>query len=155
MDIRDSFSRLKKRVKRLGRKRKPGRVGGDIDGESVGSDNPLSQPQPHVDDGEENRTDERGQQAGPMDQPSQPGGLGLLPANGSENDQGAGEADIDERKGSLMHSHPHSDIEAAVGSGPHRGRNGDDGEEDGEIYPRLPSPLVLYSGEPDGMLIPQ
>jgi len=157
MDIGDSFSRLKKRVKHMGRKQKLGRAEADVDGESVGSDNRLPQPEPHVvaNDGEGNGADEDGQQGGPMDQPPQPDEPKLSLANGGENDQGAGEADVDGRKVSPMYSHPHSDVEVGVGNGPRQGRNGDDGEEYGEIYPRSPSPLVLYSGEPDGMLIPQ
>jgi len=94
MDIRDSFSRLKKRVKRLGRKQKLGRAGADIDGESVGSDNPLPQPQPHVvvDDREGNEADVGGQQAGTTDQPPQPDEAELSLAGRGENDQGVGEA---------------------------------------------------------------
>jgi len=157
MDIRSSFYRLKKRVKHLGGKQKLGGAGADVDGESVGSDNPLPQPEPYVvaDDGEEDGTDEGGQQAGPMYQPPQSGEPKLLLANGGENDQEVGVVDIDGRKVSPMHSHPHSDIEVRVGSRPHLGRDGDDGEENVEVYPRASSPLVLYSGESDGVLTPQ
>jgi len=157
MDIRDRFSRLKKRVERLGSKQKLGSAGADVDGESVSSDNPLPQPEPHVvvDDREGNKTDEGGQQAGTSDQPPQPDEPELLLANKGENDQRVGKACINERKVSPMDSHPHSDIEVGEGSGPHLGRNGDDGEEGGGIYPRSSSPLVLHSREPDGMLIPR
>jgi len=152
MDIRSSFYRLKKRVKHLGGKQKLGGAGADVDGESVGSNNPLPQPEPYVvaDDGEEDGTDEGGQQAGPMYQPPQAGEPKLSLANGGENDQGAGMVEIDGRKVGPTHPHPHSDIEVEVGSGPRQGQNGDDGE----VYPHSSSPLVLYSGEPDGMLIP-
>jgi len=153
----DIFNRLKKRVKHRGGKQKLGGAGVDVDGESVGSDNPLPQPEPYVvaDDGEEDGTDEGGQQAGPMYRPPQAGEPKLSLANGGENDQGMGVVDIDGGKVSLMHSHPHSDIEVGVGSGPGRGRDGDDGEENGGVYPRSSSPLILYSGELDGMLRPQ
>jgi len=156
MDIRNPFSRLKKKVKRLGNKQKPGRPGGVADGESAGPDNLFPQPEPHVvaNGGEGNGADEGGQQAGPTDQPLQPDEPELLPADGGENERGAGEAYTDGRKVSPVYSHPHLDVGIEVGSKPRRGGSGDDREESGQVYPHPPSPSVLHGGEPDGVLTP-
>jgi len=156
MDIRNSFSRLKKKVKRLGNKQKPGGAGADNGGESTGPDNPLPQPEHHImaNDGEGDGADDGGQQAGPTDQPPQPDEPELLPANGGENDQGVGEAYTDGRKVSPICSHPHLDAEIEVGSKPHRGGNGHGGEEDRQVYPHPLPPSVQHSGEPDGVLMP-
>jgi len=157
MDIRNQFSRLKKKVKRLGNKQKPGRPGGDTDGESVGPGNLLPQPEPHVvaNDGEGSGADEGGHQAGPTDQPPQLDEPELLLANGGENDQGAGEADIDGRKAGSMHLHLPSDAEVWAGSGPCQGGDEDDAEEDGQFYSRSSSPSVQHSGDPNGVLTSQ
>ena len=151
MDIRNPFSRLKKKVKRLGNKQKPGIAGADADGESAGPDNPLPRPEPHV---VGNRADEGGEQAGPTDQPPQLDEPELLLANRGENDPGAGEADIDGRKASSMHLHPPSDAEVWAGSGPCQGGDEDE-EEDGQFYSRSSSPSVQHSGEPNGVLTSQ
>jgi len=157
MDTRNPFSRLKKKVKRLGNKLKPGRAGADTDGESAGSGNPLPQPELHVvaNDGEGNGADEGGQQAGPTDQPRQLDEPELSLANEGENDQGVGEAYIDGGGVDPMYSHPHLDIEIEVGSKPCRGQHGDDKEGDGQIYPHSLHPSVPHGGEPDGVLTPQ
>jgi len=157
MDIRNSFSRLKKKVKRLGNKQKPGIAGANADGESAGPDNPLPRPEPHVvaNDGEGNRADKGGEQASSMDQPPQLDEPELLLANRGENDPGAGEADIDGRKASSMHLHPPSDAEVWAGSGPCQGGDEDDGEEDGQFHSRSSSPSVQHSGDPNGVLTSQ
>jgi len=156
MDTRNPFSRLKKKVKRLGNKLKPGRAGADTDGESAGSGNPLPQSEPHVvtNDGEGNEADEDGQQAGPTDQPPQPDEPELSLANEGENDRGVGEAYIDEGGVGPMYPRPHLDVEIEVGSKPCRGQNGDDGEEDRQIYPHSLFPPVPHGGEPDGVSTP-
>ena len=157
MDTRNPFSRLKKKVKRLGNKQKQGRTGADFDRESVGPDNPLPQSEPHivVDDRERNGTNKGVQQASTMDQPPQLYESEVFPADGGESDQGVGEADVGGRKVSPMYLHLHSDVEARVGSRPCQGWNGGAGEENGEVYCPSSSLLVLHSGDPNGMLIPQ
>jgi len=155
MDIRNPFSRLKKKVKRLGTKQKPGRPGTDADGESARLDNLFPQLEPHVvaNGGEGNGADEGGRQAGPTDQPPQLDEPELLLANRGKNDR-VGETYIDGRKVSPMYSHLHLDVGIEVGSKPCQGGNRDDEEEGGQIYPHPPSPSVLHSGEPDGVLTP-
>jgi len=156
MDIRNPFSKLKKKLKRLGNKLKQGRTGADTNGESAGSVNPLPQPEPHVvaNDGEVNGADEGGQQAGPTDQPPQLDEPELSLANEGENDQGVGEAYIDGGGVDPMYSHPHSDVGIEVGSKPCRGQNGDDEEEDRQICPHPLFPPVPHGGEPDGVSTP-
>ena len=149
MDIRNSFSRLKKKVKHMGSKQKPGRTGADVDRESVDPGNPLPRSEPHVvaDDGEGNGVDDDGQQVGPTDQPPQPDEPELVSANGGKIDQGEGEVDVDWRKVTPMYSQPHQDVEVGAGSGPCR-----EGEEDGKIYPCLSAPSIPHSGEHNGAL---
>ena len=49
MDIREPFSKLKKRIKHrlTGSKHKPGKIGVDAGGEEVGTPGSLLQPEPH------------------------------------------------------------------------------------------------------------
>jgi len=153
MDIRDSFSRLKKKVKHLGSKQKPGKTGADVDGGSVDPDSPLLQPEPHVvvDDGEGNGADGNGKQTGPADRPPQPDEPELVSTNRSENDQEGAEAGINGRGVSTMYLHLHSDVEVGVGTGPSRDGNGADGEEGGQSHSRSFPPSISHDGEPDGV----
>jgi len=148
MDIRNSFSKLKKKVKHLGSKQKPGKTGADVDPE-----NPLPQPESHVvaDDGEGNGADGDGQLTGPIDQPPQSDKPELVPANGSENDKGGGEADIDGRRVNSMYSHLHSDVEVGAGIVPCRDGNEADGEEGGQSNSHSSPPSISRGGEPDGV----
>jgi len=158
MDIRNSFSRLKKKVKHLGSKQKPGRTGADVDEESANPMNPPQRPGPYVvaGGGGGNGADADGQQASSTDQPPQPYDQELVPANEGENDKGGGEVDIDGRKFSQVYSRPHSDVEAAVdsevGSEPCRDGYGADGEEGRQFYSCLSTHSIPHSGEPDGAL---
>ena len=153
MDIRNSFSRLKKKVKHLGSKQKLGRTGVNVDGESVDPDDLLPQPDHHVaaGDGEWSGADEDGRQASSMDQPPQLDEPEALLANRGEHDQlGGGEAEIDGRKIRPMYSRSHSDIGVGAGSGPYRDGNGTGGEDDGEFYSCSSTPSISHGGEPDG-----
>jgi len=152
MDIRKPFSRLKKKVKRLGSKLKPGRTGAAVDGESVDPDGPFLQPGPQIvaDDGEGNGADAGGQQTGLMDQPPQLDGPELVQASGSENDQGGGEADVDGRKVSLMYSRPQPDLKVGMESGPDRG-DGANGEGDKHFHSSSSTPSIPHIGEPNSM----
>ena len=146
MDIRGPFSRLKKKVKHLGNKHKPGRTRPDVDGEIVDPANSSPRPAPHVTmgDGEGD-----GQQACLTDQPSQPDEPEPVPLGESENNQG-GEGGVDGREGGQRYAHLHSDVGVMMRTGPSRGR--DDVHEDGEqFYFRSSSPSTSHSGKPDGM----
>jgi len=153
MDVRNSFSRLKKKVKRMGGKRKPGRTGADTDGESISAASSLPQPEPHVvaGDGGGGGSDPDGRQASSTDQPLQPDEPESVPASGGEND-GVGDADVDGGQVGTVYSHPHPGIESGTRSGPNRGGDGAD-EEGDEIFYSCSSttPSAPRSGEPDGM----
>ena len=154
MDIRNPFSRLKKKVKGLGRKQKPGKTGTGADANSVTPDNLPPQSESHVvaDDREGNGADEDGQKAGPTDQPPQRDEPEPVPANGGEDGQGGGEADLDGGKVSPMYSHAHPDVEVVAGGGPCRDGNGADGDDSGQFRSRSYLASIPHGGEPDGEL---
>lgn len=149
MGIQESFSRLKKKVKRLGRK-KPNRTEPDVVEENVDPANPLPPPEPHLMAGDgEGNTD--GQQTCSADRPPRPDELKLAPASGSGNGQGEGEAGVDGGEVGWRHSQLHSDVETEVGSGSNRGGSGGtDGEEDEKFYSCSSTPSIPCSGEPNG-----
>jgi len=124
-DIRDSLSRMKKKLKYplRGGKRKP-----DGAGASADPTDSLPQQEPHVVAGDShdrqgNRADEDGEQDFPMDQRPQPDEPESASVHGSENDQeGSGEADVGVEAGRRR---PFANLggEVAVGGGPKsRGR---------------------------------
>ena len=152
MDLRDSFSKLKKKVKHLGRKKKSDRTGVDADGESVKSSNPVPRPEPHTeaDDGKENRADTDGWPAYSPDQLPRPDEPEQVPASEIENVQEGGEAGVDGRKHGLRDSHPNPDIEGGAGSGPSREGSVADGGEGKQSYSSSSTPSNPRVGEPDG-----
>jgi len=153
MDIRNPFSRLKKKVKRLGSKQKLGRTGVNVDEESVDPDNLLPLSDHHVagGEGEPSRANEGEQRASSMDQPPQLDELEALLANRGEHDQlGGGEGDIDGRKVRPMYSRSRSDTGVGAGSGPRQDGNGTDGEDDEQFYSCSSTPSISHGGEPDG-----
>jgi len=140
--IRDSFSRMKKRIKHrlTGRKRKPDRtvvVGGghhrggnrvNVDGQ-IDQPGSLPRPEPHLVAG------------GSHDR----GGDGTN-TDGRQvysTDRGKVEVDLGGREFSQRHSYLHSDVEAAMESG-----------RSGEVERARPSPStppIPNSGKPDSM----
>ena len=158
MDLRDSFSRLKKKAKHLGSKHKSDRTGVDADGESINAENPLPRPEPHTeaDDGEGNGADTEGWRTRSADRPLQPDGPERVPVSGIENDKAQGEASLDRWKLDPRNPHPNPDIEVGTGSGPSREGNGTGGEE-GEGFYSPSTPSIPRSGEPYGArtLLPQ
>ena len=145
MGIRDSASKLKKRVKHLGDKLKPGRTGDGPSEETVDTASLPSRPAPHiVAGGSHSREDPGADSDGQirlMDQSPAPGVPEPAPACGSDDDQegfGGGQAT------------PHSDIGVPVGSGPSREGNGTGGKKVGRVYPSPSTPSIVHSGKPDG-----
>ena len=130
MDLRNSFSKVKKKVKHqlTGRKHKPARNEAGTDGEIDGSTSSLPRPDPHVvaDDGEGSGANPDGRQACSTVLPPQLDEPG--PAGESENGQGEGGVDVDGREVSQSYPHLHFDVGVAIGSGP--GRGDDAGEEE-------------------------
>jgi len=134
MDIRNSFSRFKKKLKGSGRKR--GETEADVDGESAHPTNSLPR-----------QTD--GRQVNPKDQPLQSDGPGPVPARGGENDQREREADANGREITQRDSRPDPDAGGVVG-------NGRTGEGDGKgkverLDPSPSTPSILHDGKPAGM----
>ena len=134
-DIRDSFSGLKKDLKRRlgGRKRKPNGTGANATEESGDPSGSLLRPEPRVMDGGHNEgsgTSTGGRQVRLRDQSSQPAG-------GSDDDRQRREVDIDGRQVSQKHSR----VGIVVGSGP--------GREVERVYPSTPS--ILHSKKTDSL----
>jgi len=132
MDLGDSFSKLKEKVKHrlAGKKRKWGEEEADSDGEIVGPGGSLPQPDLHigVDDGEGSGANTGGRQARLTDPPPQQDALVPVPVGGSENDQGEGGVDVGGREVSQSYSRLWSDIDVVMGSGL---GGGDDADEEG------------------------
>ena len=151
MDIRDSFSRLKKKLKHPGSKRKPDRTRLDPGaGERVNPAGSLSRPTPHVTVGSgrnqgDSEVNTDGHQSCSKDESPPPGVPERVPAGESENDQEGGEANAD---GRYLPLHP--DVGVAAGSVPGREGGGVDGEKIGQAYPSPPIPSIAHSGKPDG-----
>jgi len=127
-DIRDLFSRMKKKIKHriTGRKRKPDGTGADTPGERPDSPGSLPPPEPRVVAG------------GGQD----PGGNGAN-TDGQQTystDQRR-EAEIGERGSSQRHSYLDSDVDATTGSR----RSG----EVGRVYPSPSTPQISNSGKSD------
>ena len=150
MSVQDSFSRLKKKVKRLGNKRKPDRIGADTGGESVNQGNPLPQPEPHLvaGDGEGNGADAEGWRACSSDRPPQPDEPWPVPASGNEDGEGRGEASTYGREDSQRDSHLYPDVEVVAGSGPSQEGNRANREN---VYRHSSTPPIPYNGKTDSM----
>ena len=156
MGIRDSFSRLKKKLKHplTGIKRKSDKTGADSGGERVDSASSLSQLEPSVVTGGSHAKEGRGananeRQVGSTDQPPE-----SVQTRGSEGDQEGGGVDLDRREASQAHPHSHFDVEVGVGSGPSRKGDGVDGEKVEQVEPSPSAPPTSHDREPDGMRIP-
>jgi len=144
-DIRDSFSKMKKKFKQrlAGRKRRPDGTGANPDEERTDSTTSLPQPNPHVVasegyDREEDRADAAEERVSSMDRSPQPDGLGSVPACGNDNGKAGGKPGVD-GEASQSYSHLHQD----VGSG-------DSGELEG-ARPSIPTPPISHGGKPDSM----
>ena len=130
-DIRDSFSRMKKKIKHklTGSKRKPDRTGADARGGGTDSTGSLSRPEPRVVTG------------GVHDQ----GGNGAN-TDGRQaysTDLGRREVDIGGGEFSQSHSYLRSDVESATES-----RSSGEVEQ---FYSAASSPQIPNSGKPDGV----
>ena len=148
VDIRGSLSKMKKKAKHLltGKKRKPDGTGANPGGEGVDSTSALPQPESQVlvgrcYDAEGDRADGAGEPVFSTDQPPQPDGPEPVPARGGDHGRQGGEAVVDGGKAGQKHSHPHPDVEVAVGSG-------HSGELEG-VYPSPSTPLISHDGKPD------
>ena len=161
MDMRDSFSKLKKKLKHplTGRKNKPSGTGVDTGEERLDPAGSLPRSGPHVVAGGGPNRDEDGAKADrwqvrPTDllsQFPQPDQSEPVPARGSENYQEGGEEGVGGGGVSQDHSHPQPGAEVVVGGGPSRGGNDTDGEKTEWVYPSPSTPSIQRSGKPDGV----
>ena len=136
MDLGDSFSKLKKKVKHrlAGKKRKPGGNEAGADWEIARPAGSFPRPEHHIvtGDGEGGGAKADGRQAhstGPSLQPDEPESVS---AGGSENDQGEGGSDVEGNEVSQSYPHLHLDVRVSMGSGPGRGDYVGGGERDGK-----------------------
>jgi len=142
-DMRNSFSRMKKKIKHrlVESKRKSDRAGSDASGERADSSGPLPRQEPRVavgggHDRGGNGTDADGRQVRSTDRAPE-----SVPAGGSDNDQERGQADVDGREVSQRSSRLDPDV--AVGIGCSR--------EVEEVRPSPSTPPIPHSGRPDSM----
>ena len=154
MGIRDSFSKLKKKIKHElpGSRPKPDRTGADTDGEKVDRGDSLPRLESRVlaDVQGGGRAHGGGQRIYSMGTPLQLGEL--APAEGSRSgDQGGAESGVDGWEVGQRPPHLHLDAEIAIGSGP--GQEGDDinGEEVEQTYHSSPTSAIPHSRETDSM----
>jgi len=157
MEFRDSFSRLKKKVKHrlTGKKPKPNKTGIDTGGESAGSTSsrPASEARIVVGGSHDQEGTEPNAGGGQvlstirLPQPDEPGST---PASGSVDDQGRKGADVDVEEVEQALSHLHSaDVEVGDGSGPAKGK-GVDGMKVDRIYPSQSTASIPHDGKADG-----
>lgn len=152
MSLRDSYSRLKKKLKHplTTTRRNPGTAGTDS-GEGLDLTSSLPQSGSHIVAGSGHDEEADGRRVYSTDRPPQSDQPGPVPARGSENDQGGGEVEVDGRGVGQKGSHSHSDVEVAVEGGP--GREGIDanGETVERVHPPPSTPSIPHSGGPDSM----
>jgi len=143
-DMRNSLSKMKKRVKQrlTGRKRKPDETGANPSGGGADSTTPLPPPDLHIAAGKSR--DRRGDGPNAAEEQSfstdlllQSGGPGSGPARGSDNGQEGEETGVDGGGASQRYSYPHPDV------GSERS-----GEPEGAC-PSPPVPPISHDGEPD------
>jgi len=154
MKFRDSFSKLKKKVKHVlaGSKPKPDKTGADIGGGRVDSTGSLAGAGPHViaggshdQEGDEVNVD-GGRVISTVPQQDEPD---PAPARGSVDDKERRGADIDRGEVEQTHSYLHSvDVEVAEGSGPAE-RKDVDGVKVERLYPSPSVTSILHDGKPD------
>ena len=135
MGIRDSFSRLKKKVKdKVSRKKhKQATTGADFGGGRVDQAGSLSGALPDIVAGnglnqEDTGSDTDGRQAQSMDTAPTPDVPELVPPHRGDSDWEGEGGGMDEGQVSQRYSRPLSDVEITMGSGPGQEENGASGE---------------------------
>jgi len=148
MDIRESLSRLKKKIQRprAGSKRKIDRADGEAGGEGADS---ITSPLPsetHIvaGDGRMSGPNTGGWPVHSMDQAPESDLPDHMPAYPNESDRGGKEADADRGEISKRHWF-------GLGSRPSREGNHPDAEKAGRVHPSTAGPSVPQSGKPNSM----
>ena len=90
------------------------------------------------------------QQIRSTDSPLPPNVSEPVPAHGSDDGKQAAEGGVGGEP-NQNHFHPHPVFELAAGSGPGQKGNDTDEENIGRDDPSPSTPLIAYSGKPDGM----
>jgi len=146
-NIRDSFSRLKKKIKHpLRRTRhKPDGAGSDASGERTASSSPLPRPEPPVVVGGDHDRGGNGTNADRRQVRSTDRAPESLPAGGSDNDRQRGEVDVDGREASQRSSRLDPDANVDVALRIRLGR-----EVEG-VHPSPSAPPIPHSGKPDSV----
>ena len=135
MGIRDSFSRLKKKIKHplKGRNPKPGRTEVDASGGRLDPTGSPPRPEPHIEaGGSHDQEDERSSANGLQFRLPQPDHPEPALASTDENDQGEEE----------------TRVEVAVGSGPSGEGIRADGENAERACPSPSTPSIPHIGKP-------
>ena len=145
MEFRDSFSRLKKKVKRklAGSKPKSNKAEADTGGSGLDPTGSHPGPEPHLVAGDGHDQANADDSAIRL---SQPGEQGSVQAPGDANDQERKEPDID--GGGIEQTYPDLhpvDVEVAEGSGPIEGKDAD-GEKVEQLDPSSPTTSVPHDG---------
>ena len=151
MDIRDSLSNLKKKIKHRvsSSKQKMDRTGSEPGEEGTDRTGSFSRLAPHVvmsgGRNVEVNTDEQQVRSTNRLLPQD------VPAHGSDNDQAGVEGSVDGEEPSERYLDTHSDIEVAVGSGPGQEENEVNKEKVGRIHLSPSTHSISISHGPDGM----
>jgi hypothetical protein len=148
MSFRESFSKLKKDVKRRlkGKRHKSDRSGTDTGGESVDSTRSPSRSGLQVVGGsgrDQGGSNTVGGRAHSTDGPRQPDQPETMPVVESEQARGERETGVDGRKVNPIHPNLDPDVEAVAGSG--------HGGEVEPAYPSLSATSIPRGVKPDGM----
>ena len=153
MDIGESFSRLKKKLKYPGSKRKSDKTGADSDDKRVDPAGSFPQPAVRIAGGNDhnqggNGTHSDRRQVHSTSRPPRLGEPQSVPTDGSKSDQEGGEADA-----GGWRSHLNPDVEVATGSGPSREGSDDDGESVEPLSPFPSTSSILCGGDPNSVWI--
>ena len=150
MDMRESFSRLKKKLKHPGSKHKSGRTGANSRENRESPPTSPSLPVPHVVAGGSHSRGEDGANAcgrhiSSTARPPLPGVPGPVVAGGSEGNEGGGDGGVDGVEISQRHLHPYSDVKVMVGSDPGWEGNGSYEGNVGRVHPSPPTSSIQLS----------
>ena len=155
MEFRNSFSKLKKKVKHrlTGSRPKPNKTGVDVGGSSLDPTSPHPGSEPYLVVGGCHDQEGSGANVGEGQvistvQLSQQDEPGIVPTHGSANDQERRERDVDKREVEETHPYLHSDAEVVEGSGP-AGEKDIDGEKVERLDPSPSTTSNPHDGKPD------
>ena len=156
MEFRDSFSRLKKKVKRRLTGSKQNKTGSDVCGETVESTGPRAGSDPRVVIGRRpqprRKRIQRRRRSRPFGDSTPSTGWARFCARtwgGGVSDRERRGTDVDRREVEREHSHLHpADVEVAEGGGPAEGKD-IDWENVKRVHPSPSTIPILHDRKPD------